>query len=157
MSVVTYSLVWSVCTVVCAGYGLGHSVAARQSHLAQETFVDKRHLTTVFQVKLESKSDSATLRQRRLQPGDAACDFCGACWVRRRRDKLPKIKRCCRSKVSLVRRGGRRMMMMMMMMRARCHNEIGNVFPLFPSLSIYLTLSDSNHNYHYVAAHSKML
>lgn len=82
-------------------WGLG---AARQTHLAQRTFVDKRHLTPVFGMKLESDSESEV--EPESSPARRHCvRLWWTCWVRRRRDKLPKIKRCCRSKCRWLERG----------------------------------------------------
>lgn len=107
--------------------GLG---AARQTHLAQRTFVDKRHLTPVFGMKLESDSESEV--EPESSPARRHCvRLWWTCWVRRRRDKLPKIKRCCRSKCRWLERergvwGVVRplIIMMMMMMRARTHGSV---------------------------------
>lgn len=98
------------------------SGAARQTHLAQRTFVDKRHLTPVFGMKLESDSESES--EPDSSPARRHCvRLWWTCWVRRRRDKLPKIKRCCRSKCRWQERG-RGVWLMLMMMRARTHGSV---------------------------------
>lgn len=90
-----------ICTYVRDSWGSG---AARQTHLAQRTFVDKRHLTPVFGMKLES--DSVSESEPESSPARRHCvrllvDMLGATSAR----QAAKDQTLLSQQVSVLRKG----------------------------------------------------